>query len=57
MFHKFVTSIRSLVNHPTGLGLYLSNLQRHPIEGGPTADEAKKDYRRSIDSVNAGFIG
>jgi hypothetical protein len=57
MFHKFINSIRSLGHHSTGFELYLSGLNRHRMGGGPTADEAKKDYRRAVHSENAGFLG
>lgn len=57
MFHRFINSIRSLGHHSTGFEVYMSGLNRDSMSGGPTADEAKKDYRRVLRSENKGFMG
>ena len=44
MLHKFIDTFRHL-NDPSGFGLYLNNIQRGGRSGGPTVDEAKKDYK------------
>ena len=55
MFRKALKSIRPA--RKSGFNAYMSNLNRAHETGGPTADEARKDYGAAArsESVWAGF--
>ncbi len=43
MLNKFIYSLRHL-SDTSGFEVYLNNIQRGGRSGGPTLDEAKRDY-------------
>ncbi|MCH7801767.1 MAG: hypothetical protein IIC24_09535 [Chloroflexi bacterium] len=51
MFRKALTSIKPA--RMSGFNAYMSNLNRMHGAGGPTADEARKDYRAAARSESA----
>lgn len=55
MFRKAIKSIKPARN--SGFTAYMSNLNRMHRAGGPTADEARKDYSAAArsETVYAGF--
>ncbi|MDP6454516.1 MAG: hypothetical protein QF898_14530 [SAR202 cluster bacterium] len=55
MFRKAIRSIKPVKK--SGFNAYMSNLNRAHVPGGPTADEARKDYGAvaKSESVWAGF--
>ena len=50
MFKRVLKSIKP--NRKTGFNAYMSNLNRTHETGGPTADEARKDYRAAARSAS-----
>ena len=63
MTNRISSAIRSVGHTSTGFGSYMVNLQscrlqRRPnasCEGGPTADEARRDYQRTLEAANGRF--
>jgi len=57
MTRRFSNAIHALVHTCSGFGSYMMRLQSRCLkrgangdcEGGPTADEARQDYRRMLD--------
>ena len=47
MIDKFISAIRGSTA-PSGLETYLQSLSVRRIIGGPTIDEARKDYRAAL---------
>ena len=47
MLSKFISTV-SRVGRGSDFDIYVKNLNRNGISGGPTADEAKRDYRNAI---------
>lgn len=44
MLHRFIDTIRNIGSR-SGFELYLANLVRDNHQGGPTVDEARREYR------------
>ena len=57
MTRRFTSALRSLAHTCSGFGHYMMNLQSRCLDrkangdcdGGPTADEARRDFRRMLD--------
>ena len=49
MLHRIINSIRH-INHSSGFNGYLMRVQRPA--GGPTVEEARKDYRKLLRTEN-----
>ncbi len=47
MFHKFIEAMRE-TTAPAGFEGYMRSLGARRINGGPTIDEARRDYRSAI---------
>ena len=48
---RHITDVLSVV--PTGFESYFANLQRRNVRGGPSADEARRDYLAALRSTVA----
>lgn len=65
MPHGFSRSLNSLIHVCTDFGMYLTTLQRQcstadgvaDCQGGPTVDEARKDYRWMVRPLPTSLIG
>ena len=63
MIHTFTSTLHSLAHTCSGFGSYMMNLQSRCLkrmgnggcEGGPTVDEAQRDYLRMLDAANRHF--
>ena len=55
MIRRMLNSIRHL--HPvSSFDSYFSSVQLHGGAVGPTIEEARKDYRKTISTENAGYF-
>lgn len=56
MLSKFVGSLRGIGGHRTGFDLYLSRAQERRGAGGPTMDEARRDFSQRVRSEFQGYL-
>ena len=54
MFHKFVRVIKGITSDGS-FETYINGLHRDPRSGGPTFDEARKDFRAVKSGSLRGF--
>lgn len=60
MLYRVLTTLRYLNqrNHPTsGFDSYLANIQRFNMNGGPSVEEARKDFNNTVHNETNGLLG